>query len=262
MHKLFPRKKQVHLPGQRVRLRKVNLISATTRNLLVVSCFNLRLIYYRCHRLKKDCQTSVSIRQRNFKKFSTSRTTQLEGKLDSVVSSLGSQATLKQLQTEPPLTKHHDTPLNLDTHHLSGESASIPSINAILDSPTTLLRTAPSIPARTATYSIVSQLSSCIHDNVAVHEISDTTAEKQLDTFCHAFLPFFPFIHIPPLMRASDLRQQKPFLWLVIMSLTTTSVEQQRAMGNTIRRIISQNVVAEHEKNMDILLGLICYLAW
>jgi hypothetical protein len=120
----------------------------------------------------------------------------------------------------------------------------------------------PPTPARTATDSNIGQSPSSIDDDVAVHNIPDATAKKQLDTFRRAFLPFFPFIHIPALMSASDLRQQKPFLWLVIMSLTTKSVEQQRAMGDTIRRIVSQKVVAEHEKSMDILLGLIAYLAW
>jgi hypothetical protein len=36
----------------------------------------------------------------------------------------------------------------------------------------------------------------------------------------------------------------------------------QLAMGDAIRRIVSRKVVADHEKSLDILLGLICYLAW
>jgi hypothetical protein len=186
----------------------------------------------------------------------------LEGKLDDIVSLLRSQATVKLLRTEPPLTKYHDTQLNLDDLRLTGDSVSTPSTNVILDSSTSFARYVLPTPARTATDSNVGQSSSSIDDDITIHEIPDVMANKQLDTFCRAFLPFFPFIHIPTLMTASDLRQQKPFLWLVIMSLTTKSVEQQRAMGYTIRRIVSQKVVAKHEKSMDILLGLICYLAW
>jgi hypothetical protein len=219
-------------------------------------------MYQRCYRLKKDCQVSASIRRRNIKKHPGSKTAQLEGKSDDSVSSLHSQATVRQLGTETPPTKSHDTRLNLDALHLTGDSASTSSTNVILDSPTSSVRHVPRIPARPAIDSSASQSPSSIDEDVALHKIPDAVAEQQLDIFCHAFLPFFPFIHIPPLMGASDLRQQKPFLWLVIMSLTTKSVEEQRAMGRTIRQIVSQKVVAEHEKSMDILLGLICYLAW
>ncbi|KAK7218925.1 hypothetical protein V2G26_006928 [Clonostachys chloroleuca] len=46
------------------------------------------------------------------------------------------------------------------------------------------------------------------------------------------------------------------------MSLTTSSADEQSAMGNIIRRVISQRIVGEHEKDLELLLGLICYLAW
>jgi hypothetical protein len=239
-----------------------HLISSIIREFSTASIPTLRLTCYRCHRLKKDCQTPVSNRKRNFKKSPGSKTAQLEGKLDDIVSFLRSQATVKQLQTEPVLNKYHDTLLNIDALRLSGDSASTPSTHATLDSSTSFARSIRPTPARTAINFNTGQLSSSIDDYVAVHKIPDAAAKKQLDTFCRIFLPFFPFIHIPAPMRASDLRQQKPFLWLVIMSLTTKSVERQRAMGDTIRQIVSQKVVAEHEKSMDILLGLICYLAW
>jgi hypothetical protein len=152
--------------------------------------------------------------------------------------------------------------LNIDGLRLTSGSSSTSSNHAILDSPASFARSIPPTPATAATNFNVGESPSSINDYVAVHEIPDAAAKEQLDTFCRAFLPFFPFIHIPAPMKASDLRQQKPFLWLVIMSLTTKSVDQQRAMGNTIRQIVSQKVVAEHEKSIDILLGLVCYLAW
>ncbi|CAI6089679.1 unnamed protein product [Clonostachys chloroleuca] len=45
------------------------------------------------------------------------------------------------------------------------------------------------------------------------------------------------------------------------MSLTTSSADEQSAMGNIIRRVNSQRIVGEHEKDLELLLGLICYLA-
>jgi hypothetical protein len=169
---------------------------------------------------------------------------------------------VQQPQTELVLTKQHDTPLNIDALRLNGDSPSNQLADAILETPTSFEGFTPPTPARTATNFNVGQSSLSIADYVAVHQIPDEVAKKQLDTFCRTFLPFFPIVHIPASMEASDLRQQKPFLWLVIMSLTTKSVEQQRFMGDTIRKVFSQKVVADHEKSMDILLGLICYLAW
>lgn len=97
---------------------------------------------------------------------------------------------------------------------------------------------------------------------VSAFEIPDATAEEQLRTFRQSFLPLFAFVALPATMSASGLRLQKPFLWLVIMSLTTKSVATQIAMGDSIREIVSHQVVVEHEKSLDILLGIICYQAW
>jgi hypothetical protein len=90
----------------------------------------------------------------------------------------------------------------------------------------------------------------------------DAMTEEHLITFRQTFLPFFPVVHIPATMSASQLRVQKPFLSLVIMSLTTKSAAQQLAMGEAIRKIVSGKAVAQHERSLDFLLGLVCYLAW
>jgi hypothetical protein len=138
------------------------------------------------------------------------------------------------------------------------------STNAITHTTAGSARLSPAtaVVASSAAHPGIDIPSSSIADEVSLFQISDAVAEEQLNTFCYAFLPFFPFVHIPALMRASELRLQKPFLWLVIMSLTTKSVAQQIALGNTIRRIVAQKVIVEHERSMDIVLGLIGYLAW
>jgi hypothetical protein len=104
--------------------------------------------------------------------------------------------------------------------------------------------------------------SSSIPDQISIYAIPEAVTEEQLDQFRYSFLPLFPFVHIPITTSARELRSRNPFLWLVIMSLTTKVATQQIAMGHTIRQIISGNLVAENEKSIDILLGLICYLGW
>lgn len=103
---------------------------------------------------------------------------------------------------------------------------------------------------------------SSILEDVAVHQLSSRVAEEQLHTFHRAFIPMFPFVHIPVKTTAADLLRQKPFLWLVIMALTTKNITQQFAMEETIWSIIAQRIVTEHLANLDLLLGLICFASW
>jgi hypothetical protein len=99
-------------------------------------------------------------------------------------------------------------------------------------------------------------------DEISAFLIPEKRAQEQLTMFRNCFLSVFPFVFIPAETSSSDLRYRRPFLWFVIMSLTTSSLDEISAMGDAIRRIISQTVVAEHVKSLDLLLGLICYIAW
>jgi hypothetical protein len=184
----------------------------------------------RCQRLKKDCLTSTSTRRRSINKSPVSRTARLEQKVDGLVSLLRSQATVNHLH--PGLS---DTPL-LPTQ----------PIQVGIQTPQSTINVSPSQ----------------ISDDVSDRTIPNTLTEEHLAKFRQSFLPFFPFVYIPTAMSASDLRIQKPFLSLAILSLTTKSTSQQLTIFDTIRRIVSEKVVAEHERSLDFLLGLVCYLAW
>lgn len=169
------------------------------------------------------------VRKRRGQKLHTSKTAKLEEKLDGLVSLLRSQTIVSHPQPTIPDLSSAFTPIT-STFPLRSEKLSLPKTS--------------------------------IFDDVSIYRIPVAIAEEQLAKFQDVFLPFFPFVHIPEAMSAFDLRLQKPFLWLVIMSLTTRSVAQQMAMGRTIVHIVSTRIVAEHEKSLDLLLGLICYLTW
>jgi hypothetical protein len=101
-----------------------------------------------------------------------------------------------------------------------------------------------------------------VFNDISIHHISNAAAEEQLETFRRAFIPIFPFVYIPTTISASELRQLKPFLWLVIMSLTTKSVAQQFELEETIWQIISRRIVIQHLADLDLLLGIICFASW
>ncbi|KAK9769887.1 hypothetical protein SCAR479_13432 [Seiridium cardinale] len=107
-----------------------------------------------------------------------------------------------------------------------------------------------------------SPLRSPIMEDISLHHIPEAVADEQLATFCRAFLPIFPFVHIGVTMKSCELRNVKPFLWLNIMALATKSVSQQFAMEETIWQIISQRIVVQHFANIDLLLGVVCFASW
>jgi hypothetical protein len=112
-------------------------------------------------------------------------------------------------------------------------------------------------------YLVLPQPSSLlILEDISVHQIPETLAQAQLETFKSSMLVFYPCFHIPPTMRASELRRQRPFLWLVIMSLGSKNADDQFKMEETIWHIISCRIVCEHLADMDLLLGLMCFASW
>lgn len=230
---------------------------------------------YRCHRLGKTCGQSPAARKRRVRappappqpepqpQPQPLASAQLEEKIDDLVSLLRCQGVGKQCgvtQFTPqsmPLTQASPSTRN---GHTSSDGDNISSSTA---------RGAPDVVLDT-TNSVVHILRpgsprafpSSIHNDISIHNVPDSTAEEQLNTFRRSFLSTFPFVHIPPTTSAVELRQQKPFLWLVIMSLTTKFVSQQFAMEEVIWHIISRRIVAQQIAELDLLLGLVCFASW
>ena len=110
-----------------------------------------------------------------------------------------------------------------------------------------------------ATYS---EHNSPILQDVSTHNISERQAEEQLEIFRKHFLTFFPLVYIPKDKKAAELRTEKPFLWLVIMSLTNRNVAEQFAMEETVWKVISQRIVVQHHVSLDLMQGIVAFAAW
>ncbi|KAL8329814.1 hypothetical protein RB597_005209 [Gaeumannomyces tritici] len=247
----------------------------------------------RCHRLGKQCEPSAALRKRKSQSpppdvpnaqrprqgepsiADAGSTPRLEAKIDDLVSLLhahitpgsGKPLSLKgaavvSLTTDPPPSATPTT----------GADSLFPDI--VMDSATASIQlvrpAATSDPADGAVGWPSSAASSAWMSPVA-REIQaaskrwylyDTEEDKRMREFNDSFITVFPFVTLNDDLSAQRLFEERPFLWLVIMTLTEKSITQQFAMEETIWNIISRRIVAEQLANLDLLLGLIFFTNW
>lgn len=196
----------------------------------------------RCARLGKQCHPIATARRRVEKKSAPSRTAQLEEKLDDLVSILrSSQGPMHQTR---PAYAPAPPP----------DSAFTPTSR--LDSLATAA-TASDLHG----HSGPTNLNANFNESNDLPEPTPAESELYLKKF-RGWLKNFPFMYLAPDISAADLRQDRPFLWLCIMNICSMSVPQMKEMKTRIRRELAETVVVKHEPSLDILLGLLAYLAW
>jgi hypothetical protein len=93
-------------------------------------------------------------------------------------------------------------------------------------------------------------------------ELSPGQAEESLEFFRSRMLPCFPFIYMAPGLTAQDLRQDRPFLFKAIMTVSTFSTQKRLARADELTRDIFTSAVLKVRSSIDLLLGLLTYLAW
>jgi hypothetical protein len=88
--------------------------------------------------------------------------------------------------------------------------------------------------------------------------------EELLHTFRTEKLQFFPFIHIPPpnIKTAQQLKQESPFLWRCIAAIQTKDRSLQTQLVVELRRVAGERLLVDCQKDIDLLQGLLVYLAW
>ncbi|OBT78006.1 hypothetical protein VF21_03127 [Pseudogymnoascus sp. 05NY08] len=87
-------------------------------------------------------------------------------------------------------------------------------------------------------------------------------AEECLEFFRSQMLPYFPFISLTPDTKAWQLHQNRPFLFQAILTITTFSTQKRLARIEGLKRILFTSALLEVQSNIDLLLGLLTYLAW
>jgi hypothetical protein len=92
--------------------------------------------------------------------------------------------------------------------------------------------------------------------------ISPDAAEKLLQEYS-THVPYFPFVVISQNDSLKSLRREKPFLLLSILATSSRCHKQlQDKLEMEVRKDLGQRVIVQGEKSLDLLQGLLVYLAW
>ncbi|KAK5988996.1 Transcription factor -like protein [Cladobotryum mycophilum] len=239
----------------------------------------------RCHRLGKDCQQMVTSRKRVAKRTTASRTAQLEEKLDDLVS------ILRATQQPPPTTT---TTSNSGGVNVNGQPTNksisayqqpppgyqfLSRLDSLADAATT--SSCGSTPGTQQQHAHAhvhphphphphpranilghgNARPSSLSENDRLPEPTPVEAEAYLNKF-RQWLEFWPFMRLDPDISSDMLRRERPFLWLSIMNITTTSLPQQYLLRERLRQEISQRLIVNSERSMDLLLGLLTHISW
>ena len=92
---------------------------------------------------------------------------------------------------------------------------------------------------------------------------SEGEVRMMLDIFRNESACHFPFVIVSPWTTFNDLKEKKPFLLLnALMVACRHDVPQQGAIAKVVREVIGQRMLLRSEQTLDILQGLLLYLAW
>ncbi|KAJ5651570.1 uncharacterized protein N7484_005293 [Penicillium longicatenatum] len=217
-----------------------------------------------CIRLDKTCEPSESVRRRNAQtaaaEASDMRISRLEDKMESLLSAMQSfigarGETAPAVNVIEPINGH-------------GSASSITShSNSTLVNPTgTNLAFSDGSTFAAGSIATVSP-----HPNTFLlphqYPLSPTTpsliqADERLSFFRSRMLPFFPFIDLTPNMTGWYLRQNRPFLFQAIHTVTIFSTQERLAQLEELKRVLFTSALLEVQSNIDLLLGLLTYITW
>ncbi|KIV84515.1 hypothetical protein PV11_00290 [Exophiala sideris] len=221
--------------------------------------------------MKKTCQPSPPVRRaRTLKKVSADKTSKLEEKLDGLVTLLRSAAT----QSTSGIL--NTTLINSSLEGLQSASQDTSSISTTTTSiypgqyvqsgnsatgngfPTSMYTPAPSTSSKSTPYSNNS-LEPVLRPDL---EPSPEEAELRLNKFRDDYVEYFPFIAISPSLTVHEMRQQRPILWMSIMTVTSPHSTEQILLSGEMRAIIGKEAFVQGTRNMDFLLAVLVYASW
>jgi hypothetical protein len=100
------------------------------------------------------------------------------------------------------------------------------------------------------------------HMSIAGLDLSPCVLEHLLDTF-RTMSNQFPFVYLPVGSSALMLAKDRPFLLLgAVASASSSYPHLQKAFSQELKETLTSRVHMAGEVNLDLLQGLLLYLAW
>lgn len=93
-------------------------------------------------------------------------------------------------------------------------------------------------------------------------ELSPLEEEHALDCFRTNSTKYLPFMVISPSTNVHEFKRENPFWWLAIVMTTAKITSRQITLGLHIRQLLGQKLLCLGERNLDLLWGLLTYIAW
>lgn len=93
-------------------------------------------------------------------------------------------------------------------------------------------------------------------------DMGNEDPDALLDIFRTEMTAFCPVILIPNHVRAQELKQTRPELFISIMAVTTRVTLQQKMISTNHLKNLSGRVIVDGERNLDILLAVLTYTSW
>ena len=92
--------------------------------------------------------------------------------------------------------------------------------------------------------------------------LSEKEAEDLLRVYQDASRDY-PFVYVDPTTTLEALRWEKPFLLLSILVMASPRARSlQVLLEKELRELLANKVIVEGELSLDLLQGLLIYLAW
>ena len=118
-----------------------------------------------------------------------------------------------------------------------------------------------SVPSVTS-FDYPSTYASTSGEDSALEVISPEKAQSLLQVF-RDMSTYFPFVMLPTMATVTSLSQERPFLFLAAVTAASSAEKPlQEALERECRSVLCTKALFEGEKSLDLLEGLLVYLAW
>jgi len=92
---------------------------------------------------------------------------------------------------------------------------------------------------------------------------NDVQTERFIEIFKTHMSPQFPFVIAPAHISAHELEKEKPFLYhAIVVVVSCKDVAKQTILRKDFMAGLCEKVLIQNKKSLDILQGLLIFIAW